>query len=127
MPTLSFDGETHEELVRKVRKWLESVDGDADLSPPEAIGRAGAITKDALSVIAAAAPGGIGQSELMKALTRRGYEATDATTRAMAGGLNALSEVSNGGLVKRMEDARKTIVYEMNAAVAKQVLKALKP
>jgi ribosomal protein S25 len=41
--------------------------------------------------------------------------------------LNALSDVTNGGLLKRVEGARKSAVYEMNAAVARQILKALKP
>ena len=38
MPTLSFDGETHEELVAKVKRWLASVEGEGHpLSPTEAI------------------------------------------------------------------------------------------
>jgi hypothetical protein len=41
-------------------------------------------------------------------------------------GLNALSDVSGGGLLKRAEGARRAVVYEMNVAVAKQVLKSLK-
>ena len=44
----------------------------------------------------------------------------------MTAGLNALAEVTGGGLVKRTDAARKAAVYEMNAAVAKQVLKSIK-
>ena len=34
MPSLSFEGETHDELVRKVRRWLASVEGeDGHLTP----------------------------------------------------------------------------------------------
>ena len=126
MPTLTFEGETHEELVLKVRRWLESTDGVHHLSPAEAVERAGELTKDALQVIASAAPEQIASNEVIKELTRRGYEATDITTRAVLSGLNALSDVTNGGLVKRAEGARKSVVYEMNAQVAKQLLKALR-
>ena len=127
MPTLSFEGETHDELVRKVRRWLASVEGeDSQLTAVQAVEKASELTKDALSVVAAAAPGQVAHSDVMKALRRRGYDATDATKNAVVTGLNALSEVTNGGLVKRAEGARKSVVYEMNAAVAKQVLKALR-
>src|SRR3954464_4675694 len=127
MPTLSFEGETHDELVRKVRRWLASVEGeDSHLTAVQALEKASELTKDALSVVAAAAPGPVAQSDVIKALRRRGYDATDATKHAVVSGLNALSEVTNGGLVRRAEGARKSVVYEMNAAVAKQLLKALR-
>jgi hypothetical protein len=126
MPTLMFEGETHDEIVRKVRRWLASIDGEEHLSPVEVVERASELTKDALGVIAAAAPAPVAQSELVKALTRRGYEATDQTKRALTTGLTALNELSGGEMVKRIEDARRSAVYEMNVAVAKQVLKALR-
>lgn len=129
MPTLSFEGETHDEIVRKVRRWLQSLEGapESHLSAVEAVERASELTKDALAVIAAAAPGPIASNEVVKALTRRGYAATDSTRRAVISGLTALNEVAGENLVKRAEGARKSAVYEMNAAVAKQVLKALRP
>lgn len=126
VPTLMFDGETHDEIVRKVRRWLASIDGGEHLSPVEAVERASELTKDALGVIAAAAPTPVAQSELVKGLTQLGYEATDQTKRAVTTGLNALNELSGGNLVKRMEGARRSAVYEMNVAVAKQVLKAIR-
>src|SRR5438067_13257287 len=127
MPTISFDGETHDEIVRKVRRWLASIDGDeGGISSVEAVERASEITKDALAVIAAAAPGPVAGNELFRALTRKGYEATDSSRKAVTAGLNALSDVTGGGLVKQAKDARKAAVYEMNAAVAKQVLKSIK-
>ena len=126
MPSLSFEGETHDEIVRKVRRWLASIDGDdAHLTVTEAVDRASELTKDALTVIAQAAPGPVASSEIVKGLTRMGYDATDATRKAVVTGLNALAEQSEG-LVKRAEGARRAAVYEMNAAVAKQVLKALR-
>jgi len=127
MPSLSFEGETHEELVRKVRRWLASAEGgDEQLSAVEAVEKASEITKDALSVIAAAAPGPIASSDILKGLKRMGYDATDGTKRAVTSGLNALAEVTGGGLLKRADRARKEAVYEMNASVARQMLKTLR-
>lgn len=127
MPTLSFEGETHDEIVRKVRRWLATLDGpESHLTPAEAVEKASEITKDALTVIATAAPGPVAESEIVKALTRTGYDITDSTKRALISGLTALSDVTNGGVLKRVEGARKSVVYEMNAAVARQILKAIK-
>ncbi len=128
MPHLSFEGETHDEIVRKVRRWLASVEGQEDhLALPEAVERASELTKDALTVIAQAAPGPVARSEVVKALTRMGYEATDNTRRAVIAGLDALSDATEGDVVKRVERARNSVLYEMNAAVAKQVLRLLTP
>ena len=127
MPSLSFEGETHDELVRKVRRWLASVEGEEDhLTAVEAVEKASELTKDALAVIAAAAPGPIASSEILKAMTRMGYEATEGTKRAVTSGLNALAEMTGGGLLKRADRARRDAVYEMNSAVARQMLKSLR-
>ena len=124
---MSFEGETHDEIVRKVRRWLLSLDGDeAHLDLPEAVERASELTKDALSVVAQAAPAPIARSEVVKALTRMGYEATDTTKRAVIAGLDALSDANQGDVLKRVEKARNSVLYEMNSAVAKQVLRALR-
>jgi hypothetical protein len=127
MPTLSFEGETHDEIVRKVRRWLASLEGHEDhLALPEAVEKASELTKDALAVIAQAAPAPIARSEVVKALTRMGYEATDATKRAVISGLDALSDATEGDVVKRVERARNSVLYEMNAVVARQLLRALR-
>src|SRR6059058_124963 len=127
MPTVSFEGETHDEIVRKVRRWLASVDGQEEhLGLPEAVEKASELTKDALTVIAQAAPGPIGRSEIVKALTRMGYEATESTKRAVIAGLDALSDATEGDVVTRVQKARNSVIYEMNAAVARQVLRALR-
>lgn len=124
---LSFEGETQDEIVRKVRRWLASIDGeDETISVQEAVDRASELTKDALTVVAQAAPGPIARSEVVKALTRMGYEATDTTRQAVISGLDALSDATEGSLLKRMERARNSVLYEMNAAVAKQVLRSMK-
>ena len=75
MPTLSFSGETHDEIVQKVRRWLASVDGDmaGAMGAADVINQSAELTKDALRVVAQSAPGGIGESELIKALTTMGY------------------------------------------------------
>jgi hypothetical protein len=127
MPTISFEGETHDEIVRKVRRWLASLDGpESQLSAVQAIDRGAELTKDALQIIAAAAPGPIADSDVTKALVGAGYELTDGSRRAIVNALNALSDVTGGGVVKRVEGARKSVVYEMNAAVAKSILRALR-
>jgi len=126
--TLSFEGETHDELVRKVRRWLGSISGQQDhLDLPEAVERASELTKDALTVIAQSAPAPIARSEVVKAMTRMGYEATDSTKKAVIAGIDALSDTTQGDVVKRIEKARNSVVYEMNAVVARQVLRLLAP
>lgn len=127
MPSLSFEGETHDEIVRKVRRWLQSVEGQEEhLTVTEAVEKASELTKDALTVIAQAAPAPVARSEVVKALTRMGYEATDSTRRAVVAGLDALNDATEGSVVRRLEGARKSVLYEMNAAMAKQLLKSLR-
>lgn len=125
MPTLSFEGETHQEIVSKVKKWLASQSGDDHLSPSEAVTATADLTKEALRVIAAAAPDPIAQNDIVKSLTGMGYKATDATRDAVLQSLNALSTVTGGGLVKQVSDAQAAAMWEMNQQVAKQVLKSL--
>jgi hypothetical protein len=127
VPTLSFEGETHDEIVRKVRRWLASLEGhDEHLDLPEAVERASELTKDALAVVAAVAPAPIARSDITRALTRMGYDLTDSTKRAVIAGLDALSDATEGDVVQRIERARNSVLYEMNAAVAKQILRALR-
>ncbi|HEX8581175.1 MAG TPA: hypothetical protein VF640_02550 [Acidimicrobiales bacterium] len=128
MPTLSFEGETHGEIVQKVRRWLASVDGEpaGRLSVVEAVEQGAELTKDALRIIASAAPAPIAESDVVKALTGMGYKATDATKEAIVDALAAIDEATGGSVVKAVRDARRSAVYEMNATIAKQILKAMK-
>lgn len=128
MPTLSFEGETHAEIIRKVRRWLASVEGSSEehLDLPEAVERASEITKDALTVVAQAAPAPIARTDIFKALTRMGYEATESTKRAVIAGLDALDDATEGDVVRRVQKARNSVLYEMNAAVAKQLLRSMR-
>ncbi len=103
MPTLSFEGETHGELVAKVRRWLASIDGEEDglLSAAEAIEAGAELTKDALRIIASSAPAPVAHSDVVKALTGMGYKATEATKQALIDGLDAVEEITGGSVVKR--------------------------
>jgi hypothetical protein len=127
--TLSFEGETHGEIVQKVRRWLASLDGaeEGEISVIEVIQQGAELTKDALRIIASAAPGPIAQSDVVKALTGMGYKATDATKQALIDGLDSVEEITGGSVVKAARDASRSAVYQMNATVARQLLKALRP
>jgi hypothetical protein len=125
---LTFEGETHGEIVVKVRRWLASLDGEeSELTVHEAIQQGAELTKDALRIIASAAPGPVAQSDVVKGLTSMGYKATDATKQALIEGLDTVEEITGGSVVKAARDASKSAFYEMNATMARQLLKALKP
>lgn len=128
MPTLSFEGETHGEIVVKVRRWLASLEGEdsASLSAVEAIEQGAELTKDALRIIASAAPAPIAQSDVIKGLTNMGYKATNATKVALVAGLDSLEEATGGSVVRQVSKAGRRVAYEMNATIARQVLKALR-
>ena len=128
MATLSFEGETHSALVTKVRRWLASVDGEEEsaLSPQEALDQGAEITKDALRVIASAAPEPIAQSDVVKALMGMGYKATDATKDALSSGLGSFDEMTGGSAFDLARKTSRSAMYQMNAAVARQILRALR-
>ena len=129
MASLTFEGETHQEIVQKVKRWLQSTEkGETvtKLTAVEAVERGAELYKDALQVIAAAAPGTIASNEVVKALTGMGYKATDQTKEAVINALDSIDEMTGGSIVKRAEDTSRSIVYEMNATIARQILKALK-
>ena len=72
------------------------------------------------------------RNDVVKAMTRMGYEATDATRQVIVSALDALAgggasaPGGEGGVLKRIQQARNNVVYEMEAAAAKQVLRALR-
>src|SRR4051794_785689 len=129
MATLSFEGETHGEIVQKVRRWLASQEGEpeGDITVVEAITQGAELTKDALRIIASAAPGPVAQSEIVKSLTGMGYKATDTTRQALIDGLGSVEELTGGSVVKAARDASRPAAYSMNSARARQILKQLKP
>lgn len=129
MATLSFEGETHGELVVKVRRWLASLEGEEEghLTPAEAIQQGADITKEALRIIASSAPEPIAQSEVVKSLTSAGYKVTENVRKSLIDGLDTMGEMTGGSIVRTARDARKSVVYEMNSTIARQLLKALRP
>jgi hypothetical protein len=128
MASLSFEGETHGELVVKVRRWLASVEGvdNGQLTAHEAIEQGAELTKEALRIIASAAPEPIAQNDLVRAITAAGYKATDATKQVIVESLDSIEEATGGSVVKMARDASKSAMYQMNATIARQILKTLK-
>ena len=127
MATLSFEAETHAELVAKVRRWLTSVEGEEEVrTPAEVISASGELTKDALRIIASAAPAPVAQSEVVKGLTALGYQVTDTASSTLIDALDALSTVTSERVLKRVRDAGAGAVFEMNKAVATQLLKGFR-
>ena len=128
MPSVTFQGETHGEIVVKVRRWLASVDGEEEsgLSATEAVTQGAELTKDALRIIASAAPEPVAQSDVVKGLTNMGYKATDATRSAVVAGLDSIEEMTGGGVVRQATDVGRKVVWQMNSAVAKQLLRTLR-
>jgi hypothetical protein len=129
MATLSFEGETHGELVVKVRRWLASLEGEDEghLTTAEAVEQGAELTKEALRVIASVAPEPIAQNEVVKALTGMGYKATDSAKEAIIEGLDSVEEMTGGSVVKMAREAGKSVAYQMNTTIARQILKGLKP
>ncbi|MGZ4693656.1 MAG: hypothetical protein ACXWA3_08510, partial [Acidimicrobiales bacterium] len=127
MPKLTFEGATQQELVQQVRHWLASLESDEDgtISVSQAIEQGAGLTKDAMRIIASAAPKPIAQNEVVKQLTGMGYKVTDVTSKRLIDGLDAVDEVTGGGVVRSVSERGRTAAFQMNAAVAKQILKAL--
>lgn len=127
MPKLIFEADTQAELIQQVRRWLASLDADEDgaITVSQAITQGAELTKDALRIVAAAAPKPVAQNDLVRQLTDMGYKATDATSRALVDGLGNVEQVTGGSVVRQVSERGRSAVYQMNAAVAKQVLKAL--
>ena len=80
----------------------------------------------ALRVLAAVAPAPMASSEVVKTLTTMGYKATDQTRDAVVAGLDSLDQLTGGGVVQRAEGAANAAMWQMSAAVAKQLLKSLR-
>ena len=127
MPTLIFEADTHGELVAQVRRWLVSIDADEDggITVTQAVSQGAELTKDALRIIAATAPKPIAQNELVKGLTDLGYKATDATKDALVEGLGNVEQVTGGSVLRTVGDRSRSAVYQMNATIAKQILKGI--
>ena len=127
MPQVTFDGETHQEIVQQVKRWLASQDADEEgsLTTSQAVEQGAGLTKDALRLVASAAPKPIAQNELVKGLTELGYKATDASKERFIDGLDAVERLSGGSVLKRVSQTGRDVMYEMNAGVARGILRGL--
>ena len=127
MPRVTFEADTHAEIVAQVRRWLASLDADDEgqITLDTAIVQGADLTKDALRVVASVAPTPIAQSDVVKALTDMGYKATDATRDRLRDGLASVEALTGGSVVRRVGERGREAVFEMNATIAKQVLRAL--
>lgn len=127
MPQVTFEADTHAEIVAQVRRWLASLDADDEgqITLDTAIAQGADLTKDALRVVASVAPSPIAQSEVVRALTDMGYKATDATRDRLRDGLASVEALTGGSVVRRVGERGRDAVFEMNATIAKQVLRAL--
>ena len=107
MPQLIFEAETQQELIAQVKRWLQSLDADDDgsITVSQAISQGAELTKDALRVIASAAPKPVAQNELVKSLTEMGYKATDATSRALVDGLGNVETLTGGSVLRQNTNA----------------------
>jgi hypothetical protein len=124
--TVTFEGESHADILSQVKEWLATVEPEGRLTYTEAVEQGAELTKDALRVIAASAPAPVADNDLVKALTDMGYKATDATSSAIVDGINRVEELSGDTIVTARERGR-SAVYEMNASIAKQILRVLRP
>jgi hypothetical protein len=126
MPRLTFEADTHGELVAQVRAWLASVENtDGPISVADAIAQGAGLTKDALRIIAASAPAPVAQSDVVKSLTAMGYKVTDSTSRALVDGLQSVEALTGGSVIEQVSDRGRATLWSMNQKVAKQVLRTL--
>jgi len=123
MPELKFSARTHPELVRQVREWLATSEGERSMS--DVITESSELTKDALRIIAAAAPAPVAESELVKTLTKLGYRATDLTRATLVAGLDSVNGANDGLMMKTAKKAGKTMLFTMTPRAAKQMRKLL--
>ena len=123
MPELKFNARTHPELVRQVREWLATAEGERTMS--DVITESSELTKDALRIIAAAAPAPVAESDLLKTLTKLGYRATDLTRATLVAGLDTVSGANDGLVMKTAKKASKSMLFAMTPRAAKQMRKLL--
>jgi hypothetical protein len=127
MPKVIFEGDTQQDIVAQVKRWLASLDADdeGNITVAQAVEQGAELTKDALRIIASAAPKPVAQNEVVKALTDMGYKATDATKERLVDGLRNVETLTGGSVLQQVGEKGRTAVYEMNVTIAKQILKAL--
>jgi len=123
--TVTFEGDNHSDVVRQVKEWLATVEEPEHLTAAEAIEQGAGLYKDALRIIATAAPKPVAENDIVKALTDMGYRATDVTKERLLEGLARVEDLSGGTLVKDVRDTGQKAVFQMNATLAKSILRQL--
>ena len=125
MPSVTFEGATHPEIVDQVRAWLISAEAELEGGAAVAhmVNQTADLTKDALRVIAKAAPEGIAQSDLVTALTDLGHAGTDASRDIALAGIDTVETVTGGSIVRNVAERGSKAVWQMSVPVAKQILK----
>jgi hypothetical protein len=129
MPKVIFEGETQQEIVAQVKRWLVSMEADeqGSITISQAVEQGAGLTKDALRIIAAAAPKPVAENEVVKALTDMGYKATDVTKERLVDGLRNVETLTGGSVLQTVSERGRSAVYEMNVNIARQILKTLRP
>ena len=127
MPKVIFEGDSQQEIVAQVKRWLASMEADEDgsITVSQAIEQGANLTKDALRIIASAAPKPVAENDVVKALTDMGYKATDATKERLVDGLKNVETLTGGSVLQEVGERGRNAVYEMNVTIAKQILKTL--
>jgi len=127
MPKVIFEGESQQEIVAQVKRWLVSMEADdqGNISVSQAIEQGAELTKDALRIIAAAAPKPIAENDVVKALADMGYKATDVTKGRLVDGRRSVETLTGGSVLQEVGERGRNAVYEMNVTMAKQILKSL--
>ena len=121
MPKVIFEGETQQEIVAQVKRWLVSMEADnqGSISISQAVEQGAGLTKDALRIIASAAPKPVAENDVVKA-------ATDATKERLVDGLRNVETLTGGSVLHTVSERGRSAVYEMNVNIAKQILKTLR-
>jgi hypothetical protein len=127
MPKVIFEGETQQDIVAQVRRWLTSMEADDQgaITVSQAIEQGAGLTKDALRIIASAAPKPVAENDVVKSLTDMGYKATDVTKERLVDGLRSVESLTGGSVLRTVSERGRSAVYEMNVNIAKQILKTL--
>src|SRR5437868_531704 len=104
MPKVIFEGDTQQDIVAQVKRWLVSMEADDDgsITVSQAIEQGAELTKDALRIIASAAPKPVAENDVVKALTDMGYKATDATKERLVDGLRNVETLTGGSVLQEV-------------------------
>ena len=132
MATVTFEAESLEELIKKMRAWIKSADSMSKPTTPlsDALEKTTEATSDlaraAIALVAKAAPEPLSNTDIFRILTSLGFEVSDTAKRTVTSTLDALSGGDGqDGIMEKVDKARDAALYEMSQAVARGVLKIM--